>query len=135
MAAKDGNWWHSRWRHLRLAEETPDLELAPGVHARIAAVTGQVMVVQVRMEPDAEQHLAAHEGESVLSVLTGHAVVTVSDDGTILGPDEVAVIPPGEQYSLVAGTQGCLRIDVFSPPNAELAEAALHEEHASHGFD
>lgn len=135
MAANDGNWWHSRWSHLRLADDTPDLELAPGVHARIAAVTGQIMVVQVRMEPGAKQHSAAHEGESVLSVLSGSAAITVGDDATTLRPDEVAVIFAGGQYFLVAGAEGCLRIDVFSPPHAELAEAAFHEEHANHGFE
>lgn len=135
MTTNDGNWWQSRWRHVRLAVDSPDVEISPGVHARIAAMTGQIMVVHIRMSAGAAQEDSIHEGETVISILDGGATIGIGDEEVKLAANEVAVIPAGERYSLVAGDAGCLRIDVFSPPNSELAEAAFHEEHANHGFE
>jgi len=117
-----------------LDSDSPDLEIGDGVHARIV-MTSAVMVSKVTMAARANQQERSHHGETLVLVLTGSAHITIGGEAKMLNADEVAIVPPGERYSLAAGDAGCTRLDVFTPPDMTLAEEAFHQEHANHGFE
>jgi quercetin dioxygenase-like cupin family protein len=124
----------SRLRHVRLDHDSPDLELANGVHARIA-MTNQVMISKVVMTAGSSQDERSHRGETVIVVLSGQLSVLTGGERTTLAVDDIAIVPAGERYALIADDKGCTRLDVFTPPDMTLAEEAFHQEHANHGFE
>jgi quercetin dioxygenase-like cupin family protein len=124
----------SRWRHLRFAVDSPDLEIAAGVHAHLV-MTSQVMITQVAMAPWSKQDDRSHTGETVIVVNDGALTLSIDGAESTVSAGEVAIIPASETYALAAGAAGCTRLDVLSPPDMRLAEEAFHQEHSAHGFE
>jgi quercetin dioxygenase-like cupin family protein len=122
------------WRHVRLDHDSPDLELADGVRGRLA-MTNQVMVAKVVMTAGSGQDEHSNRGETVIVVVTGALSLSIAGESVTVTANELAIIPPDAPYSLGAGKNGCTRLDVFSPPDFNLAAEAFHQEHANHGFE
>lgn len=97
----------------------------------------QALVAKVQMAPGAAQLERRHRGDTFVVVLAGEVRVSTGNGGATesVAADGVAIIPPDRPYSLVAGPDGCTRLDVTVPPDMALAEEAFHEEHANHGFE
>lgn len=123
-----------RLSHLRLHHDSPALQLSDGVHAWIA-MTRQTMISKVVMMAGSSQDECSHQGETVIFVVGGWLAISIGGEQSTVAGDEIAIIPADERYSLIAGSDGCTRIDVFTPPNFSLAEEAFHQEHANHGFE
>ena len=91
-----------------------------GVAARV--VEGDRCAVAV-VELDAGALVPDHEhaNEQLGLVLSGTVTFTVGDETRELGPGGTWSIPGGTSHRVVAGVDGAVVIDVFSPPRADWA--------------
>jgi hypothetical protein len=128
--------WRAPWRRVQLGEDSPEIELAPGVTARIA-MTRQALVAMVTMAPGTKQPGRNHHGDTFVNVLAGDLQISadVSPEPEAVPAEGVLIIPAGRSYLLTAGPGGCTRMDVYVPPDMSLAEEAFHQEHSNHGFE
>jgi quercetin dioxygenase-like cupin family protein len=101
----------------------PGFEPAAGIRMNIM-VGGRVMVNWVRIEPGAAVPTHAHEHEQVGFVLEGEIHMTIGDETRVLVPGHAYTIPGNYPHAAVAGPQGCLVIDVFSPPREDYRAVA-----------
>lgn len=100
---------------------------APGVE--MYGVTGQAMMANwVRIEPGASVPNHQHPHEQLGVMLEGSMILTIGDETREIGPGMAYTIPGGVVHGGVGGPNGCLVLDIFSPPRedyiAALAEAA-----------
>lgn len=101
----------------------PGFNPAPGV--RMNVMTGErTMANWVRIEPGAGVPTHAHHHEQIGLVLEGEILMTIGDETRSLTPGWAYTIPGNYPHSAVAGPQGCLVLDVFSPPRDEYRSAA-----------
>jgi quercetin dioxygenase-like cupin family protein len=94
-------------------EELPEREIVPGFRARF--VHGETMTAAF-WSADAGASLPSHSHphEQVAQVLEGRFELTVGGETRVLGPGEVAVIPPDVPHGGTAVT-GCRLLDIFHP--------------------
>lgn len=100
---------------------------APGVE--MFGITGQAMMANwVRIEPGASVASHQHPHEQLGVMLEGSLTLTIGDETREIGPGMAYTIPGGVPHGAVGGPNGCLVLDIFSPPRedyiAALAEAA-----------
>jgi quercetin dioxygenase-like cupin family protein len=101
----------------------PSLEPAPGIRMNVM-VGGRMMANWVRIEPGASVPTHAHEHEQIGLVLEGEILMTIGDETRSLVPGHAYTIPGNLPHAAVAGPQGCLVLDIFSPPREDDREAA-----------
>jgi quercetin dioxygenase-like cupin family protein len=104
---------------VRRLQELPHFALAPGIQAR--PVMGERMNLNVvTLEAGAVAAVHFHGEEQIGYVARGSCVLT---DGTAtyrLGEGDTYHAPPGVPHGARALDQGCVIIDVFAPPKAEI---------------
>ena len=101
----------------------PSLEPVPGI--RMSVMTGgRMMANWVRIEPGVSVPLHAHEHEQIGLVVEGEINMTIGDETRSLVPGQAYTIPGNLQHAAVAGPQGCLVVDIFSPPREDYRAAA-----------
>jgi quercetin dioxygenase-like cupin family protein len=104
---------------VRRPEELPHFALAPGIEAR--PVMGERMNLNVvRLEAGAVAAVHSHGEEQIGYVARGSCVLT---DGTAthrLDEGDIYHAPPGVPHGAHALDEGCVIIDVFAPPKAEI---------------
>lgn len=94
-------------------DQLPELEIAPGVKARIVtADTMTVMHVNIVAGSDVPEH--SHYHEQVVNVIEGELELVVDGKSHNLVPGKVMVLPPNVVHSGKAITE-CRVVDVFHP--------------------
>ncbi len=90
----------------------------PGATAH--AVTGEkVQFGLIDMEPNITVQEHSHPNEQVGFILKGTFTFTIGGDRRDLKAGDTYVIPGGVPHSGVAGPEGAVAIDIFSPPRAD----------------
>jgi quercetin dioxygenase-like cupin family protein len=86
---------------------------------RIAArsVHGERLTLAVvELDPGAVAAEHSHENEQLGIVLQGKITFRIGDEQRELGPGDTWCIPGNTRHEATAGPEGCVVIDVFSPP-------------------
>ena len=104
----------------------PTVTPTPGVH--IQPLPGAaVMLCRVTFEPHSEAPVHTHDEEQMGIVLSGSGDFALDGQTRQVGPGDTYHAPPGVPHGLVAGSEGCIVIDVFSPPRAAILELLAQE--------
>ena len=96
----------------------PDLdgfEAAPGLILRPFWGKG-LMASYVTFGPDAEAPMHQHPQEQMSVVISGRLYFTVGHESRWLEAGDIVSIPPNVPHMAVAASDGCVAMDVFSPP-------------------
>jgi len=104
-------------------DKLPSFEPVPGIRMNVM-VGGAMMANWVRIEPGAAVPTHAHEHEQIGLVVEGEILMTIGDETRALVPGHAYTIPGNLPHAAVAGPQGCLVIDIFSPPREDYRAAA-----------
>src|SRR5262245_2571283 len=105
----------SAFRHV---SELDVLPIWNGVVAR--RVEGrEITFAVVDLEPNASVSQHQHPNEQVGVILKGSLRFTIGGETRDLRPGDTYVIPGGVPHDAVAGPEGTVVIDVFSPPRAD----------------
>ncbi|MCC6936524.1 MAG: cupin domain-containing protein [Thermomicrobiales bacterium] len=99
-------------------DELPKIQPAPGVEMSMM-VGGEMMANWVRIEPNAGIPMHAHPHEQLGLVLEGEIEMTIDGDTRICRPGDAYTIPGEVPHSGMAGPEGCLVLDLFSPPRED----------------
>jgi quercetin dioxygenase-like cupin family protein len=90
----------------------------PGVLAR--AVRGdKVSFALVELEPNVVVAEHSHFNEQVGFIVQGTFTFTIGGETRDLVPGDTYVIPGGVPHSALAGPEGTVAVDIFSPPREE----------------
>jgi quercetin dioxygenase-like cupin family protein len=65
-----------------------------------------------------------HVEEQVIVVLDGAFEFTIDGETRTMRRGDIAVVPPWVPHGAIAGEEGCVEVDVFSPPRTTLLEHA-----------
>ena len=99
-------------------EDRTARELVPNVFAR--TYWGEKMLIShVTLEAGGVVPLHSHPHEQAGIVLEGEMTLTLGDETRTLGPGAMYIAPGGVEHKVVAGAQGCIALDVFSPVREE----------------
>jgi quercetin dioxygenase-like cupin family protein len=102
--------------------DLPLKEFGPGLCFR--PVLGRNMLVAfVTLEPHSEAPLHAHSEEQITIVIEGELEFELAGRTRVLGPMEVALIPPNVPHRARTREKACSEIDVFYPPRQALVDA------------
>ncbi|MCA9860738.1 MAG: cupin domain-containing protein [Thermomicrobiales bacterium] len=96
----------------------PSINPLPGVTMWPAAGTN-MMINFVRIEPGAEVPLHAHPHEQGGTVIEGIINMTIEGETRELRTGDVYLAPPHAVHGATAGPDGCLVVDIFSPPRED----------------
>lgn len=99
-------------------ETMRSLQPLPGITMWPATGT-HLMMNFVRLEPGAQIPSHHHPHEQAGTVLEGSIVLTIAADTRELRIGDIYIAPPHTEHSATAGPDGCLVIDVFSPPRED----------------
>jgi quercetin dioxygenase-like cupin family protein len=92
---------------------------------RIAArsVHGErITMAVVELDPGAVVAEHSHENEQLGVLIQGALEFRIGDERRELGPGETWSIPPNTSHEAIAGPEGAVVIDVFSPPRDDFHE-------------
>ncbi|MFW6075507.1 MAG: cupin domain-containing protein [Chloroflexota bacterium] len=104
-------------------DDLPGFMPLPGVQMNL--LTGsRTMVNWVRINPGGEVPEHSHPHEQLGLVLEGEIVMTISGESKRCQPGDCYIIAGGVIHSGAAGPNGCLVLDVFSPPRDDYRQAA-----------
>lgn len=96
-------------------EEIPFVTLSAGVRAR--PIIGRSLHINyVYFEPNAVAPLHQHSEEQAGTVLEGEMEFELNGERRILRPGDVYVAPPHVLHGARTYENGCVALDVFSPP-------------------
>jgi quercetin dioxygenase-like cupin family protein len=104
-------------------DELPGFAPLPGVQMNLMA-GGRVMANWVRIEAGGEVPLHAHPHEQVGLVLEGAIIMTIAGETRRCEPGDCYVIAGSVEHAGRAGEDGCLVLDIFSPPREDYQAAA-----------
>ena len=85
---------------------------------------GQIMLNRVEIDPHTEVPRHAHPHEQAGLVLEGALDLTIGDESRTLRPGDAYTCPPGLPHRAVTGAEGCVVLDIFSPPREDYAALA-----------
>jgi len=88
--------------------------LAPGVSGR-PLFGDDVMFNLVECEPGAVVELHSHPHEQLGVILHGSLTLVIDGEPHELGPMQAVALPSGIEHSAVAGPDGAVMLDVFTP--------------------
>lgn len=114
-------------RFVDVAADIPVVELIDGLELR-PVVGRDLMVSYVNFAPHSVAPVHSHVEEQIICVLEGRLAVTVGDEERILGPGEVAVVPPFVPHGARSLDEPCFEIDVFHPPRQALLDASAPDD-------
>ena len=99
--------------------------LAPGVVGK-PLLGEEVMFNLVECEPGAIVALHSHPHEQLGIILRGSLTLEIAGEPHELGPMQAVALPGGIEHSAVAGPDGAVMLDVFTPVREDfLAKAGL----------
>ena len=105
---------HRFWK----PEDIPPRELALGVTAKIASGE-KVMLSLVTLAPNAVVPMHAHPHEQMGMMVSGTLELTVAGESRTLSGNAIFLVPGGVPHMAVAGPQGAMTLEAFSPPREE----------------
>ena len=107
--------------YLNLERDVPSLPVEPGVVVR--PVLGKRLNISfINFEPRAVAPVHQHREEQIGTVVEGSLEFELDGDKRILSKGDVYVIPPNVPHGAVTSEEGCITLDVFSPPREGLRE-------------
>ena len=109
-------------RFIRPTADVAPLELVPGLIFQPVS-TDAVMTNFVTFQPGAEAASHHHHEQQIAIIVSGELTFTVGGETRVMGPGDLVVIPPHVPHGGVAGPEGCVAIDVFTPPRAGIVRA------------
>ena len=116
--------------YLNVEKDVPSLPVEPGIVVR--PVLGKRLNISfIYFEPRVVAPVHQHREEQIGTVLEGSLEFELSGDRRTLRKGDVYVIPPNVPHGAVANEEGCITLDVFSPPREGLRE--LLERSGSQG--
>jgi len=95
------------------------VQTAEGIKRRIVIDGEKMMVVEVDFQPNAAGTLHNHVHEQVTHILRGQARFVIEGKETILNAGERIYVPSNLWHNAIATEQGCLLMDIFSPPRED----------------
>jgi quercetin dioxygenase-like cupin family protein len=102
----------------RALSDLPIIAMSGGVAAR--AIEGREMTFAiVELAPGAAVKRHQHPQEQMGVLLRGAIRYTVGDESRDLRPGDTFIVPGGTSHEAVAGADGAVVIDVFSPVRAD----------------
>ena len=107
------------WGH---RDGLPTISPVAGVDMGVV-VGGAMMMGIVTLAPGAIVPLHQHPNEQIGYVLEGTIALTIGDETRDLGPGATYLIPGGTPHE-GSSVDGCVVIDVFSPPRPDYAALA-----------
>jgi quercetin dioxygenase-like cupin family protein len=120
-------------RYLHVERDLLGLNVEPGLILR--AVFGRNMTLSfVSMEPNSVAPVHQHPQEQIGTVIDGSYEFELAGEKKVVRKGDVYMVPPNVPHGAVTHDEGCLVLDVFSPPReafAELMEQAVPEIEAS----
>lgn len=75
-----------------------------------------LMLSLVRLSPNTIVPQHHHVNEQAGSVVSGRLTFTIGEESRDVVAGQGYLIPPGAPHGAVAGPDGCLVVEVFSPP-------------------
>jgi quercetin dioxygenase-like cupin family protein len=108
-------------RFVRFADLEP-LRLIEGMEFR-PVTTDTAMANHVTIAPGADLAVHHHVEQQIVLLVSGELRLTVGTETQTLRPGDCAVIPPHVPHGGVAGPEGAVAIDVFTPPRAGIVAA------------
>jgi quercetin dioxygenase-like cupin family protein len=99
----------------------PHVTLTDGITAE-PLMGDRLNINIVTIAPGAVAPAHAHDEEQMGYVVSGSCDFFDDENSTRLGPGDTYHAPPGATHGARAHEDGCLIIDVFSPPRAGLKE-------------
>lgn len=103
-------------------EDCPDFEPVAGI--RMRGLRGERLHANVvAFEPNAVLPLHAHDNEQMGYVLSGDMIMTIDDVDYKMTAGMIYTIPGGISHKVVAGPEGVVVLDIFSPPRSEYPAA------------
>jgi quercetin dioxygenase-like cupin family protein len=109
-----------RW--VRAVDDVAPLEIVPGLIFQ-PVTTDAVMTNWVTFEPNAEAASHQHAEQQIAIIVSGSLKFTVGAETRTMTAGDQVVIPPHVPHGGVAGPDGCVAIDVFTPPRAGILRA------------
>ena len=108
--------------YLNVDEDIPSLPVEPGVVVR--PVLGKRLNISfVHFEPRSVAPVHQHREEQMGTILEGSLEFELAGEKRRLRRGDVYVIPPDVPHGAVTHEEGCITLDVFSPPREGLREA------------
>lgn len=118
-----------RPRFLEVFRDLVGLNIEPGLVLR--PVFGRNLTLSfVSMEPNSVAPVHQHPQEQIGTVIEGSYEFELDGVKRVVRRGDVYVVPPNVPHGAVTLDEGCLVLDVFSPPReafAELMERAIPE--------
>jgi quercetin dioxygenase-like cupin family protein len=108
-------------------EDLPRFSPLGGIEMQ-AIVGGAMMANWVRLAPNTEMPMHEHPHEQIGVILDGSMEMTIGDETRLIGPGMAYAIPGGIRHGARTRDDGCLALDIFSPPREEYARLARGEE-------
>ena len=102
--------------------ELPALDLVPGLTFQ-PITTDSVMANFVTFEPNAVADMHHHSEQQIAIIVSGELTFTVGGETRVMTAGDLVVIPPHVPHGGFAGPDGCVAIDVFTPPRAGIVRA------------
>jgi unsaturated pyranuronate lyase len=109
-------------RFVRPTDDVAPLELIPGLRFQ-PVTTDSVMTNFVTFAPSTEAAMHHHFEQQIAIVVSGELTFTVGTETRVMGPGDLVVIPPHVPHGGVSGPEGCVAIDVFTPPRDGIVRA------------
>lgn len=92
--------------------------IVPGIEMR-TFWGEQMLLSRADLEAGAVLPAHSHPHEQGGVILSGELTLTIAGETRLLGPGDMYLIPGGVEHSGVAGPDGCVAIDIFSPVREE----------------
>lgn len=81
-----------------------------------AVIGGRLMANWVTIEPNRVMPWHHHPHEQLGIMLEGTVEMTIGDETRLLHPGDAYAIPPNVPHGAVTHDEGCVMLDVFTPP-------------------
>ncbi|MFQ5711136.1 MAG: cupin domain-containing protein [Candidatus Geothermarchaeales archaeon] len=106
-------------------EDVKEIELFPGIRAKILLYGENLMLSLVEMSPGLVAPMHSHPHEQVTSCLKGMAEVKTDEGGRVVKEGDFILFTSNERHEIkVIGDEKTVFLDVFSPPREEYIKKA-----------
>jgi len=102
-------------------DDLPAFPLFEGIAIR-PVLGASLNIQEVSLEPGAVAPVHTHDEEQLGYVVHGRCHFTDGETHWELGPGDCYHAPPGAPHGATALAEGCVLIDAFSPPRAQVVE-------------
>ena len=92
--------------------------IAPGIDMR-TFWGEQMLLSKADLEPGAILPVHNHPHEQGGVILSGQLTLTIDGETQVLSAGDMYLVPGGVEHNGVAGLEGCVAVDIFSPVREE----------------